>query len=505
MVFLVNTEQMADAEALSEEKGVTRVKLMQNAAKGCFDFIKGRFENYKAMSFVLICGSGNNGGDGIELSFLLTEAGVKTTVILADKIPDTETAKESIKSHKTTLKGIDCKKTPDRAAKELSKADVIIDCVFGTGFHGDLSEDIVKLFELTENCKAVKISLDIPSGVNGNSGKISRGSFKPDITLALAAVKAGMMNYPCREFCGELKVINIGISDRCYKEYEGIFTPNDITRILPKRSDSSHKGTFGRVLNVAGSRQYRGAAVLSSKAALRTGAGMVTLASTEDVVNAAAVSVPECVLLNLPKDKEGFISTKSLSLLEEEAEKSTAITIGCGMGNGDGTKEIVSSLLSKGNCPVILDADGINCLDGNINVLKDNNRPIIITPHPGEFARLMKTTVATVQANRLNLARIFAIEYHVVVVLKGQGTVIAAPNGKAYINTSGGSALAKAGNGDVLTGIIGALAAQGMEPFRAAVLGAYIHGLSADMLVESGMNPASVLASEVADGLRFIK
>ncbi len=505
MIFLVNTKQMSDAELLSEEKGITRIRLMQNAAKGCFDFIKRRFENYKALSFALICGSGNNGGDGIELAFLLTEAGVNANVVLTDKIPETDTAKACIKTHKIALKGIGYKKNPDKAKAALSKADIIIDCVFGTGFHGVLPEDIAGLFEFANSCKAYKISIDIPSGVNGNSGKISPNSFKPDTTLVLAAIKTGMLNYPCYDFCGEVKTINIGITSDCYKEYEGIFTPKDVTRLLPQRPADANKGTFGRVLNVAGSRRYRGAAVLSSKAALRTGAGLVTLASVDEVVNAAAASVPECVFLNLKEGKEGFISSEDLSLLGEEAEKASAITIGCGMGNNGSTREILSFLLKKGNCPIILDADGINCLVGNINILKDNNRPIIMTPHPGEFARLMKATVPIVQANRLNFARIFAIEYHVILLLKGQNTIIAAPNGKTYINTSGNNALSKAGSGDVLTGIIGALAAQGVEPFQAAVLGAYLHGRSADMLVKNGANPASVLASEVADGLRFIK
>lgn len=478
---------------------------MKNAARGCLEFIKGRFENYRALSYALVCGSGNNGGDGIELAFLLTEAGAEANVVLTDKIPDTDTAKICIRSHKIPLKGTSFTKNPHKAKVMLKEADVIIDCVFGTGFHGDLPKDIEELFKFINNsCGSFKISVDIPSGVNGNSGKISQNSFKPHATLVLAAVKSGMLNYPCHDFCGELRVVSIGISDRCYKEYEGIFTPKDITRLLPQRPASSNKGTFGKLLNVAGSRRYRGAAVLSSKAALRAGAGLVTLASVEEAISAAAASVPECVFLNLSADGDGFIDGKSKDMLGEEAEKASAITVGCGMGNTGGTKETVMFLLKKGNCPIILDADGINCLDGNINVLKDNDRPIILTPHPGEFARLIKASVPEVQGSRLELARSFATEYRAVLLLKGQNTVIAAPDGKAYINTSGNNALAKAGNGDVLTGIIGALAAQGMEPFYAAVSGAYLHGRSADILVEGGANPASVLAGEVADGLRLI-
>ncbi|MDE7281361.1 MAG: NAD(P)H-hydrate epimerase, partial [Ruminiclostridium sp.] len=326
MVFLVNTNQMTDAEDVSEEKGITRAKLMQNAAKGCFDFIRERFENYRNMSFVLMCGAGNNGGDGIELAFLLTEAGIKATVIITDKMPDTETAKACMKNHKTALKGITLNKHPDRAAAALKKADVIIDCVFGTGFHGELSKELADLFAFADKCKGVKISVDIPSGVSGNSGSIAKGSFKPDITLVMAAVKTGMLNYPCRDFCGEIKVIHIGITSDCYKEFDGVFTPKDITRLLPKRSESAHKGTFGRVLNVAGSKRYRGAAVLSSRGALRAGAGLVTLASVEDVINAAASGLPECVFLNLPESKEGGIGADALNI-EKKTTKAAAKTI----------------------------------------------------------------------------------------------------------------------------------------------------------------------------------
>lgn len=504
MIFSVTTQQMSEAEAASEKKGISRARLMHNAARGCFDFIKRRFENYRCLSYAVICGSGNNGGDGIELSFLLRESGIRADVILTDKLPDTETARACINTHSIALKGAELKKNPQSARDILLSADIIIDCVFGTGFHGELPKDIGELFDFSGKCGGVKISVDIPSGVNGNSGTISPHSFKPDITLMLAAVKTGILNYPCRDFCGEVRIVDIGIASDCYKKYDGIIAEERIMKLLPKRPESANKGTFGKLLNVAGSRRYRGAALLSSKAALRAGAGLVTLASVEEAVSAAAAALPECVFLNMPADKDGFISSRNLTRLGEEAEKASAVTIGCGLGNNESTKEIVSFLLKKGNCPIILDADGINCLADNINILKDNNRPIIMTPHPGEFSRLLKATVSDVQSDRLNLARSFAAEYNVILLLKGRNTVIASPDGRVCINSVGNNALAKAGCGDVLTGIIGALAAQGTKPFLSAALGAYIHGRSADISVNGGTAPAALLAGEMADGLRYI-
>ncbi|MCM1299384.1 MAG: NAD(P)H-hydrate dehydratase [Firmicutes bacterium] len=500
MTFIVNTEQMINAELNSEKEGISRIQLMKNAAKGCFKYLKNHFSNLRGEKFVILCGKGNNGGDGVELASVLTENGGKVTVILTDEMPGSETAKECRNSHSVRLNTI--KYSENKAAAEdiLSAATIIIDCVFGTGFHGELSAGIKELFDFIAKCKGYKISVDIPSGINGNTGIVTPHSFKADATLVLAAMKTGLLNSPAFDHCGEVKITDIGISDDCYTEYDGALTDGEILGLMPSRPKSANKGTFGRLLNVAGGGCYLGAALLSSKGALKIGTGLVTLASVKRVIAAAAPALPECIYEELPKDKEGFISDKALPILGELAEKATAVTIGCGMGNRSDTKNIVGFLLKKGKCPVILDADGINSIADNINVLKDNNRPIILTPHPGELGRLLHKSVGEIQADRLNIAKGFAKEYGVVLLLKGNGTVIAAPDGRVMVNTTGNNALAKAGCGDVLTGIVGGLAAQGVDPFAAAVLGAYLHGLSADILIQKQAS-FSVMASDVAEGL----
>lgn len=510
MIYSVNTKQMSKAEILSEQKGVSRVALMQNAAEGCFEFISARLKalgkDLKETRFAIICGSGNNGGDGMELSYLLTERGAKTSVILTSQIPDTETAKACIEKHSIPLSTVYWQQEEEKAKGLLNSADIIVDCVFGTGFHGELDANVSRLFDFThnaENCRALKISADIPSGINGNTGIIASHSFQPDITLVLAAMKTGLLNYPCRDFCGEICIIDIGISCDCYTDYDGIFTDNDILKYLPKRKSSANKGSFGKLLNIAGSSCYRGAALLSSRAALRIGTGLVTLASVKECADACAVSLPECVFNVLPQNEKGFIDKSCVWELEQRLKNATAVSLGCGIGNTSDGIEIVDFVLKNTNCPIILDADGINCLKNNINVLKDNSRPkapLIMTPHPGEFARLTGKTAAEIQWDRLNLARSFACEYNVILLLKGENTIIAAPDGRVYINGSGNNALAKAGCGDVLTGIIAGLAAQGTDPFYAAVLGAYLHGKAADSIVKR-KNPACVLASEVAEEL----
>lgn len=501
MGFVVNTRQMTEAEQRSEKNGVSRVILMQNAAAGCLDYLRRRLGSLRGRSVALLCGSGNNGGDGAELAFLLREQGALPVVIFTDKAPETDTARACIGRHSAELEKVFVSDNIGAALKILGTAEVIVDCVFGTGFHGELPAPCAELFDFAAKCKGLRVSVDIPSGVNGNSGSVAAHSFKPDVTLVLGAVKIGLLNYPCSDFCGERELIDIGIGDNCYGEYEGRLTDGRIYKMLPERGRGANKGSFGKLLNVAGCENYIGAAVLSSRAALRVGAGLVTLASVREAVRAAAAAVPECVFMSLSADGEGFIDgAGAAQALCAAAEKATAITAGCGMGNRRGTAETVTALLKNGKCPVILDADGINSVSGNINVLKDNDRPIVLTPHPGEFSRLTGLSVKEIQAGRLEKARSFALDTGTTVLLKGADTVTASPDGSVFVNTSGNNALAKAGCGDVLTGIIGGLAAQGVDPFYSAVLGAYIHGQAADRLVRRTA-AASVLAGDVAEEL----
>ena len=500
---IVTTAQMKQAEERSEQRGVSRVALMQNAAKQCLDAIKQRVGDTACKRFAILCGSGNNGGDGVELAALLREEGGKAVVLLTDKLPDTDTARACMELRSEKPDNISFRENPEAAKEQMRSADVIIDCVFGTGFHGELPPAAAEMLAFANaECDALKIAVDVPSGVNADSGEIAENSFMPDITLVLGAMKTGLLNHPCCEYCGETKVLDIGITDGCFTDCEAVFTPSSITDKLPCRPACANKGDFGKLLNVSGCINYIGAAILSSRAALRIGTGLVTLAATEYVMGAVAAAMPECVYFPLHQDDRGYIYSANAKMLAEAAEKATAVSFGCGMGNNENTSILAETLIRSGSCPLILDADGINCISDNINVLKDNDRPIILTPHPGEFARLLGMSAAQVQADRLELAKRFAKDYGVVLLLKGMNTVIAAPDGRVTVNPTGNNALSKAGCGDVLTGIIAGLAAQGVEAYDAAVLGAYLHGKCADELVKD-QNPASVLASELVDSLKF--
>lgn len=495
MTPILTIKQMTQAEINSEKNGITRVKLMQNAAKAILDFLESRFI-LSETSIAVIVGSGNNGGDGAALAKLLNNKGIRTALIALGGLPKTDTAKACLEQTKGELPPI----FNENAENILNRADIIIDSVFGTGFHGELPENLIPLFKAVNQSEAVKISVDIPSGINGDTGIIAPHSFRPDITLVLAAMKTGLLNLPCADHCGETVILDIGITEDCYKEYDGLFTEEDVKTLFPRRPKHSNKGAFGKLLNIAGCNKYIGAAVLSSKAALRSGTGLVCLASVPKVTGIAAAVIPECVFIELSGDKDGYILRNAFDEIAPEINGFSAVSFGCGMGNTEETRKTAEFLLKNVKAPLIIDADGINAVSANINILKDKSGPLIMTPHPGEFARLTGTSVSWVQSHRIEAARDFALKYDTVLLLKGANTVVAAPDGRVAVNTTGNSALAKAGCGDVLTGIIGALAAQGTKPFEAAVLGAYLHGAAADLLIKE-QAAASVLASEITDAL----
>jgi NAD(P)H-hydrate epimerase len=269
------------------------------------------------------------------------------------------------------------------------------------------------------------------------------------------------------------------------------------------RKKSSHKGDYGKLLNIAGCEQYIGAALLSTKAALKCGAGLVTLASVREVIRAIAPAVPEATYLPLYADAEGFADSEAAETVLNRLNGFNAVAFGCGLGITQNVLHLLEAVVKNSVCPIIFDADGIYLLSLNINILKENDRAKVITPHPMEFSRLTGMSVAEIQADRIKHARDFAFKWNTAVVLKGVNTVIASPDGRVFVNTTGNPGLAKGGSGDVLTGIIASFTAQGVRPLEAAILGTYLHGLTADRLVQntalSGLMP-----SDVADYLPFM-
>ncbi|MCH5208844.1 MAG: NAD(P)H-hydrate dehydratase [Oscillospiraceae bacterium] len=490
MKYVVTNLQMKKAEEECDRSFLSYSRLMKNAGTAAADHILGFCDN--RTKAVILCGSGNNGGDGFVIAKILRENNIPTEIILANGEPKTDTARGYFDNS-----ALDWTNDKDRCKEALSEANLAADCVFGTGFHGKLPEKIAEIMK-SANQIPLKFAVDVPSGVDSDTGEFDENCFKPTHTLVLAAMKKGLISPNCVDVLGKVELLDIGIPDECYKEYEAFFKTVG-EDVLPERLPSANKGSFGRLLNIAGSLYYCGAAAMSTKAALRMGTGLCTLAAPISVVKILASSIYETTYLPLCEDENGFIAENCAEKIAEILPRMNAVSIGCGLGNNEQTRALTEFVIKNAYCPIIIDADGINSISANIDILKARTGDTVITPHPLEFSRISGLSVNEIQRDRISAAREFSEKYGVAVLLKGAYTVVA--NGKeVWVNSSGNAALAKGGSGDVLTGIIASMMAQGVPAKSAAVEGAYIHGKTADELVKT-MPKRRVLASDIIENL----
>ena len=494
MRFIADNSQMKSAEQNCNKMYISYAEMMNNAGNAAASRI---LEMCRPCAAAVLCGSGNNGGDGFVISRILLERSFNVRVILVCGEPKSEIARDCfVKLHKSNV--IDFSEQPQLCKAFVENAQLVVDCVFGTGFHGSLPSAAADLFA-TANQRPIRISVDVPSGVNSDTGEFDELCFKPTATLVLAALKKCIMVPDCRDIHGDLELLDIGISEDCFKEYLGILTNEGFRRVLPRRLPSSHKGNFGRLLNIAGSLLYSGAAAMSTRAALRTGAGICTLAAPVSVVKSLAGSIVESTFIPLPETDEGFIGENAQEKVLSILPKVSAVSVGCGLGNSENSQKMTELVVKNADCPIIIDADGINSISDNIDILRERTGKTIITPHLMEFSRICRKSVGEIQKDRISEARQFAQSFNVIVVLKGANTVIT-DGTTVYVNTSGNPGLAKGGSGDVLCGVIAGLVAQGVEPLNAAVCGVYCHGYAADMLAGE-MPYASILASDIINRL----
>ncbi|MCH5203749.1 MAG: NAD(P)H-hydrate dehydratase [Oscillospiraceae bacterium] len=490
MNYVVTNAQMKAAEAECDKSFLSYSQLMHNAGTATANYILRHCDSQTKA--VVLCGSGNNGGDGFVIANILRENKIPTEIILANGEPKTETARGFFDSS-----ALDHSKEAERCKAALTEANLAVDCVFGTGFHGALPERISELMYIA-NQKPLRFAVDVPSGVDSDTGEYDANCFKPTHTLVLAAMKKGLIAPKCADILGKVELLDIGISGECYKEYTAVFK-NSKDDVLPKRIPSSNKGSFGRLLNIAGSLCYCGAAAMSTKAALRMGTGLCTLAAPISVVKILGSAIHETTYLPLSEDENGFISGDCAEKIAEILPRMNAVSIGCGLGNSEQTRALTEFVIKNAKCPIIIDADGINSISRNIDVLKARTGDTVITPHPLEFSRISGLSVDEIQRDRIFAARAFSQKYGVVVLLKGAYTVVASGD-EVYVNSSGNAALAKGGSGDVLTGIIASMLAQGVSAKSAAVEGAYIHGKTADELVKK-IPPHKILAGDIIENL----
>lgn len=469
------------------------IVLMENAALKVVNNIN--LKDFE--SFLILCGSGNNGGDGFAVARHLFANDKKIEVFL---IGSEEKMTSDCRTNYNVLKnmGIKINKVNNlEDANELKEAaercDMTIDALFGTG----ITRNIEGIYDLAvtvinENSKFI-LSVDVPSGFNGDNGKVMGNCIEADKTITFESYKKGFLAYGSDRYTGEVIVEKIGIprcaGDKFYNK-EIITDKAFVKDNLKIRNKYSHKGDYGRVLVVAGSKGFTGAAYICTEAAVRSGAGLVTLACPEGIQDVLSSKLVEAMTVNLNDENK----------IKRLIEKSDAVAIGPGMGNNENTLEILKFVLSNANCPVVIDADGINVLKDNMHLLKDKSCRVIITPHVGEMSRITGLHGEYINENRIEVSKKLAKDYGVIVLLKGYNTVIT--DGEyAFINPSGNSAMASGGMGDCLTGIIASFAAQKYEPLIAACLGAFIHGYSGEKLSK---NMFCVNASHVLESIPYV-
>lgn len=504
-MFVVTSKQMYKAECSAVERGTSFLQLMENAGQACAKLIKKHFAIDKSNSknVLVICGKGKNGGDGFVIARAMWEYGCNVTVMLACGEPKAADAIEMFSLVEAA--GIDVVRYNNNLTllrPLLDTADIIVEAVFGTGFSGSLDHSLSVLAQAVNSAKSKVVSIDVPAGADCDKASVQGAAFKADMTIAISAYKPIHVIKPYNQLCGRLAVADIGITNNDFKKADSVlcFTldAKDIRSMLPKRKPVSNKGTYGHALCVCGSMRMTGAAYLAVSGALRTGAGLVTAAFPQSAYPAIAPKLTEPLLLPLESNFEGTFAFSAMADINEAAKRANSMLIGCGIGFNKDTTTLVHNIIKDAKKPMIIDADGINALSTNIDILKEAQAPIILTPHPGEMSRLCGRSVADIISNPVAIAHDFAKKYGVTVVLKTSNTVVCSPDSNGiYINTTGNPGLARGGSGDLLAGMTVSLVAQGMPPFNAAVCAVYLHGLAADTVAERtsmrGMLPSDVL------------
>lgn len=477
-VKLIDTASIKEAERRADAAGLSYYQMMENAGQAAFSLLAGRF-SLPGRRVCLLCGRGNNGGDALVMARLLAGAGAEVCLYLTDGAPRTAEAKQALQN----LAGA-VSPTPLEQVPQGERFDLLVDGVYGTGFRGELDPFHRTLFAWARGAAPFVLALDIPSGVEADTGLVADGALRADLTAAFAAAKQAALLRPGREWMGECAVLDIGIEEGQLAALTRAVEAADegyLRAQLAPLSPLSHKGTNGRLAAVCGSDLYRGAAALAAEAALRTGVGYLTLCSTERVCQLVSLRSPETVLRPLPGGGEGQLCPGDLPDLWARTEGADALLIGPGLGRSEGVGELVGELLGRFAGPVLVDADGLYHLARHPQWLAKRRGPTVLTPHLGEMARLTGESAGEIGKNPLACAARWAAEWGAVVLLKGHNTAIAGPDGALAVNPTGGAGLAKAGSGDTLSGILAALLAQGTPPFVAAVCAAWLHGRAGDL------------------------
>lgn len=478
--------QLMDRRAIGEF-GVPGLELMERAGRGCADVIEESFGQGKGRLAVIVAGKGNNGGDGFVISRLLAERGWDAPVLLL-ATPEAVSGDAAANLARLDPKVVQSLPLGLAGQEELlQNASVVVDALLGTGMKSEVAGVYGAAIDFINAAGVPVVAVDIPSGVDSGSGKILGRAVRAHTTVTFALAKLGNVLYPGAELCGRLVVADIGMPQRVVDEAEGVeFVDLDrAAQLFRPRSATAHKGISGHCLIVAGSSGKTGAAAMAANSAQRSGAGLVTLAVPAALNPVLEQKTTESMTIPVGSGHRGYFKAGSFAEIVAAAGLRDVVALGPGIGTALSTVYLVHSLLPALSQPLVLDADGLNAVALKPELLLARlDRVTVLTPHPGEMARLAGCTIAEVEADRIGCARAFAVKYRVHLILKGARSVIAAPDGSVAVNASGNPGMASGGMGDVLTGVIAAILGQGYRPFDACQLGAFVHGFAADLLLE---------------------
>jgi NAD(P)H-hydrate epimerase len=505
---VVTAKEMQELDRrASAEYGISSLLLMENAGAGAVRVMEQLFPNLCRSKIAVVCGKGNNGGDGFVVARHLANRSATVQVLLLAKKGELK-GDAAVNSEIATKMGISLAEVT--TARELQghrealgQADLIVDAILGTGLTGPTRGILAETIQLLNDLHRPIVSLDLPSGLGADDGRIQEPCIRARCTLTFALPKRSLLLYPAAQCAGEVRVVDIGIPRILLTDPKLPVQMTDLDEVrpaFPPRDPNAHKGNYGHVLVLAGSPGKTGAAALCSLGALRVGAGLVTLALPEGLNDLMEVKLTEVMTVGLPETEERTVAFQARDRLLGLMEGKRVLAVGPGLSTHPETVRLVMDVVRAAKIPLVIDADGITALAEQPEVLTKASAPVILTPHPGELSRLLAVSTEELAGKRIPIAQKVASTYNVTLVLKGARTLIAEPSGVVHINPTGNPGMATGGTGDILTGMIAGLIAQGLEPARAATVGVYLHGLAGDLACQH-LGPEAMIAGDLLEKL----
>ncbi len=504
---IVTPSQMKEIDRRTiDDLGISSLVLMESAGLALVDEIEQRLEGAR-LRITVICGPGNNGGDGMVAARHLADRGHEVmTFLAAPRSAFSGDAKVQLRTLTRLEADVAVLSSPssyERALRRAGDSDVTIDALFGTGLGRVVEGQWAQCVRIINSCPGLVISADVPSGLDARTGHPLGECVTADVTVTFGLPKAGLVLFPGAQFSGEVVVADIGIPRSVIESMDlpgELLGPGPLEHVYEDRWPDTHKGSYGHLLLCCGSAGKLGAGILAARGALRAGAGLVTLAVPASALHAVDAATPEVMTSSLPETAEGSLSRLGIHGLKKLIYERDALGIGPGLSTDPEVAELVREVLKWDGFPAVVDADALNVLEGDLELLRPRGQSTVITPHPGEMSGLIGSSTRDIQSDRTGAALECAGRCGCVVVLKGAGTVVAHPDGTFYINTTGNPGMASGGTGDVLTGIIGALLARGCSPLDSAMAAVYLHGAAADLAAEK-VTEHSLTATDIIESL----